>query len=507
MAADLSSYNAATSYANQSYPKQAWVSINSDHIAPQVHAKLIKRYGHLIGLFDYANMPQNRIYVKNHDYTIWSKWSSQRAIRIASAVATGSAGADIEIVMHSSMKDDNGNFPVRQYFDIIIPGKYQTSGYTRIYNVVSVSTTTLDNDTLTCRPYSASGTYITEAQIGTQIPADTYLITGGSAFAPGTPQPTSMIESYTSEIFRCRILKETWGVEGGFGAGSYYEPIEFDLLGGGSGITNAEIIRAEVRLMEQIDKYFHTGELNDNSNLVGTSTLGGSNVVVSGKGFDSAVDEDGLALPYIDNPSFEDFSDLGRLAETQGMAPLTWDAYLGTELARKFGDLDKEIIKDYSGGSDLLDATKKRLGVNISKVNWGNTCVYFHTLGSSGDASSYGVRTSGTYTYDYPEKGYFVPQEMNEVDIKGGMYQQMDSDGNMNDMMGKALLPNLTVAYVNAGGENRERFGGKLVGPNGFGLGDGYVASEYDAVKGFVNSHCGLIITNANHIVKMYNNA
>lgn len=507
MAADLSSYNAATSYTNQSYPTQAWVSINSTHIAPQVHAKLIKRYGRMIGLFDFANMPQNRIYVKNHDYTVWSKWSSQRAIRIATAISTGSAGDDISIVMHSSMRDSNGNFPVRVGFDVIIPGKYQTGGYTRVYRVMSTSETTYANDTLSCKPYSASGTYITEAQIGTQVPADTYLITGGSSWAPGTGQPTSLIESYTSEIFRCRILKETWGSEGGFGANSFYEPIEFDLLGGGTGITNAEIIRAEVRLMEQIDKYFRTGELNDNSGMTGTSHLGGSNEIISGVGFDTKVDEDGLALPYIDNPSFEDFSDLGRLAETQGIAPLVWDAYLGTELSRKYGDLDKEIIKDYSGGSDLMDATKRRLGVNISKIIWGNTCVYFHTLASTGDASSYGVRTSGEYTYDYAEKGFFIPQEMNEVDIKGGQYQQMDAEGNMNDVMGKALLPNLTAAYVNAGGENRERFGGKLVGPNGFGLGDGYVASEYDAVKGFVNSHCGLIITNANHIVKVYNNA
>ena len=47
-----------------------------------------------------------------------------------------------------------------QYFDVIIPGKYQTSGQTRIYNVVSTGTTTHTGDTLTCRPYSACMTMV-----------------------------------------------------------------------------------------------------------------------------------------------------------------------------------------------------------------------------------------------------------------------------------------------------------------------------------------------------------
>lgn len=505
MAADFSQVNAATSYINQGFPRQAHLSINSSLLAPETHSQLINKYGniHKIGLFDFINLPQRKIYVKNQDYTIWSKWASEKAIRLGAVVSDGSAGAAINLVMHSSMMDAAGNFPARIGFDVVIPGKYQTSGQTRIYRVMSYTTTTETNDTLVAYPYSNAATYIQASQIGTQIPADTYLMLGASSWAPGTGQPASLTDTYTSEIFRARILKETYGAEGGFGSSSFWKPIEVDLLGGGKGIMVAEKVKAEMRLLNQLDKMCMTGETNDNASLVGTSNMTGSNVIKSGIGFDLLVDTYGQKCPYTDDPSFDDFEDIGKLAETQGVAAQKFDGYLGVEIARKLGNLTKEIIKDYSGGSDLIDSAKKQLGVNVSEIRWGNNLFYLHTLASTGHNGAYGVMSGGVYTYHYPTTAYWVPQEMNEVDMKSGNYLLSNKDGGYDAKeMGKTTLPNIMMGYINAGGENRERFGGLQVGPNGHGLGDGFLATEYDESKGYVNTHAMFIMTNANHIVK-----
>jgi hypothetical protein len=240
--------------------------------------------------------------------------------------------------------------------------------------------------------------------------------------------------------------------------------------------------------------------------MVATSDLGGSNVVPTSDGIGS------LASKHAQNvvtPSsavggdmvIDDFDEMAAVWESVGMEARNAIAYQSPVVTRMFQRSGLDIIKDYSGGSDLLNREKNRLGITLQGVTRAGINYTFYPLATLTDPHGLGVKKSdGTYMYpQYAEMMLIVPEMEVEMKMAGGYANYLTGERKTGGTVGK--FPNMFLGIVENNGESFERWGGELRGPNGFSGPNGQVSTDKAKIEIYHNTSMMLIWAEINKCI------
>lgn len=462
---------APTSEVVAAYFGSAWATKNSAIIKPEVRKTLYEKYGKGIGMADFIRMKGSVEDVPNQTITILQKESPIATVTTSGEISTNSAGEAITFKIATTDYDTGYKHPLVTGTDILIPAAYQYSGcrIPRAYRIMSSSGSTNDL-TFTAEPYAEAATYVTDSIIATAVPDGTELVLGANSFATGTDQPKGLTDDFTSMTFKPRLLKTSADIEGGQISQSFYEASGME---GVKGVLFAAEMQMEFDLDVKESRAFSFGEWNDNSALVETAESGlTTQSIISGGGLWPHADKYAQVKSYSGSFVIDDLHDVKMLKEAQGQVGTENLFILGPSLAVDVYKACKDEIKEFSGGTDLLDKAKNELGVDINAVRVNGQTYYFLEPAEMKDPTGVGLNINGTYSYEYATMGLIVPNNKSTVTRNGRANVTMD---------------NVVLGYVNHNGENRRRVVGYKWGMNGLGVTN--VASSYDGLHTYMMAH------------------
>lgn len=485
--------NAPSSNVVTQYHGIPWITKNSAIVKPEVRQELYQKYGKGVGARDLIFAAGNVIDVPNQTITIALAESPLAVVEVYSEIATGNAGADISLYITAAMFDAYDNGPLRVGDDVYIPKTYQNAACTsdRAYRVSSVSAGVGVAKLYTCKPYAKdAGFYTTPSQISTAVPANTLLMIGANSFAPGTTGTTGLSDTFETRTFKNRILKEALDFEGGQMAKSFYE---FSGYEGNKALLNQNIVRAEFRLDVKEARAFWAGEWDDNSTMYQTNEAGTTTTLVpSFGGMWPHADKYAQKLSYAGDFVLDNLYDVGILQQSKGVVAGGVNLFLaGPELGR---DVEKSVldyIKQFSGGSDLLNKVKKEIGVDVQAFMLNHRTYVIWEPNELADPTGFGLLDStGVGIYSASTAGLVVPH----ANVTVG-----DFNGKKN-----VTIPNVQLGYVNRNGENRRRVIKYLKGMNGIdGFGDD-IATSYDGYHLHMLTHMTGIFAAPDQWVQVY---
>lgn len=438
----------------------------SDLLDSNFHKKVFKQYGVGVTFTNMLHAANRTEAVPSQDMKVVEEQFLERPIKLKSAVSAGNAGEAITVVLHADNYDANSRNPIRLYDLILVPHTYVSGTEDMVYQVTARSTATLAYDTLTCTPFR-NGTTYTKAQITTAIPAGTYLMIAGNAFARGTGQPEGKTDTPTTHIYTSGITKETKGFDGA----TLAHKMQVGEYDGQRWMISDSMVRGEFDLEGNMDKQITFGMSNDNASLVQTADFSSdSNAVRSTMGVIPWLNQSAQTESYVNTFKLTDLRTTQLDLESQGVYNSSAGFFVGPDLAQQLYDECLDYFREYSGGSDLYDGASGKLGVTPRALEYGGVTYYIQPMASLSNPSTYGLNPSGSYSYQFPTAGVVVP------DIK----VTVPKWGEKSDY----TIPNLGLGYVNYNGENRERIMKYYLGMNGV-FNSSQVAADTDGYKLF----------------------
>ncbi|MBN1683745.1 hypothetical protein JW865_09370 [Candidatus Bathyarchaeota archaeon] len=376
--------------------------------------------------------------------------SDIRPIKIKTAIAVGSEGEAITIVLHADNYEGSGAAAVHQVRlrdTILIPARYLAEGQNldAKYTVTAyAASATLPNDTLTCLPVNVL------TDIDTEIPIGTILTVGHNMYAVGEGQPVGKINFPVTFSYTSGLLKETVGMEGEV----LSTKMDLPEYNGSRYLINQLTAEAERRLELQEDDLLLNGQRNSNTALVATSQVtGDSNALKSCDGLISLMDQYSMNDFYSDSFGLEHLDNIIDGFISQGTPTSEIAAYVGHGLSKDVSDIMKDYFQAYSGGSDLYDSMKEKLGVSPTTLNHRYVNFYFQQLASFSNPGTVGQIEDGEYVYQHPNMGMFMADSPITV-------AKFGEESN-------ASIPNLGIGYVGYNGETRGKVMRRRLGMNG----------------------------------------
>ena len=455
---------------------QAWKSIHSDLIRKYYLPQIYKTYGRGFDFLDFFTMIGKKGLSPSPTVRFWEKGNIKSNITLSTAIATGAVGAEIAVKLSAGDYDTNNNPVLRVGQIVFIPQKYQPAAINipQSYQVTSVSGSTNDL-TFVAKPFNNAA-----AQIAVEIPIGTVLSLGQIPFARGTGLPTGTTQSYLERSFQSTILKERFGIEGGFLSEQYWEPLEIN--GVFNGYINPMLYDTEFLLDDQINNYCFLGQTNDNTAIVQTSHWGGSNKVLSGDGIWQMLEDRGQKLPYTGNFENVDYTTTKNLFEAQGVMDTEIIFAMGSKLFDDTDQGDLDFLKEYSGGSDLLK-NMTELGFQAQTVN--RSGIKFQKVKLQGFSNPFGL---GNAEYDLTHAGFMMPTSKAKVSASADGSKPM-------------MFNNIELRFLGSGQENRTRVIGHLNGISG--IADSAPVHEYDGLDVGMLTEPILLFTNVNQCVQI----
>jgi hypothetical protein len=194
----------------QAYNEYGFLSLNSALLKPEVYQKILNENGGGERFLDFLEAAGDTYTMSSRTLKILSKGQSQRVVRNNAQIATGAAGADVTFVVYTgdrtTLPGDDGVYI--QVGDVLLcPADYQTAGEPRTYFVSAYNTSTY---TATLKPFAADGNTITQAQIGTAVPAQTEWVVLGSKHGFGTGQPDGRVFVISEREYKTDITKDSY---------------------------------------------------------------------------------------------------------------------------------------------------------------------------------------------------------------------------------------------------------------------------------------------------------
>lgn len=459
---------------------QQWKSIHSDLIRKYYLPDIYKTYGRGFDFLDFFTMIGKKGLAPSPTVRFWEKGHIKSNITLSAAIATGAVGAQIAIKISAGDYDSNNNPVLRDGQIVFIPQKYQPAAINipQSYQVISHSGTAGDV-TWVAKPFNNA-----VAQIAVEIPIGTTLSLGQIPFARGTGLPTGTTQSYLERSFQSTILKERFGIEGGFLSETYWQPLEIN--GKFSGYINPMLYETEFLLDDQINNYAFLGQTNDNSTIVQTSHWGGSNKVLSGDGIWQMLEDRGQKLTYAGNFENADYVAAKNLFEAQGVMDNEIIFAMGSALMDDTDQGDLDFLKEYSGGSDLL-RNMTELGFQATTVN--RSGIRFQKVKLKGFSNPFGL---GNAEYDLTHAGFMMPTSKAKVSASADGSKPM-------------MFNNIELRFLGNGQEDRTRVIGHLNGISG--IRDAAPVHEYDGLDVGMLTEPILLFTNVNQCVQVLKEA
>jgi hypothetical protein len=288
-------------------------------------------------------------------------------------------------------------------------------------------------------------------------------------------------------------------MEGGIVSRDYYQPVIMDMGGGNKGVLSKATLQAEFNLDSKLEDYILLGEEDDNTNLTETSDFSGTQIINSGFGIWHWADQLAQDLSYNGVFDYNDFYDISKLFESQDVMATRALMCMGPELGRFVEQAGLDFVKEYSGGSDLLDQAVNRLGITVNVVRLNDIEFILHTFKSWAKRNKYGMNINDVYSYEFPEGGLVIPEE--KVDLK--VDQPYLNGKGTSFGAGQYTFPNLFLGFVNKNGENRERIMKWRPGVNGLGIGGNIATVDSDGVYGYWLTEMMCIAAEVNKWIKI----
>lgn len=389
----------------------------------------IQRYGLGSHYMDFLQLADATTSVTTRVPKVFEKLEWENTCETGTEIAiSGAAGDPIQFTIAASDIDAAGNRPIQVGDGLVIPRAYQAPNQDRIYVVTAID----GSHVVDAEPLSADGTTITASEIDVAVPTGTVLKVHSNYYGPGTGQPLGHYSVRAEREYPTTIIKTSMNYEGGIQA------LKWRQIKTESGINSVWMEGQEIAEdyhSKRIDDAIFLGELNDNTALTQASEFGGTNKRRAAKGAWNWMEEAGQELLYPGTWDYTQLYDYKDLIISQNVVAREIIFLYGSDLGRMIEEANLDYIKEFSGGSDLF-RTSNEIGVNI-KYFMGNGFLFqFQELKSFCNPLRYGNKD-----YEFTKYGLMMPNNSETVVVDGKTERHV----------------NLTLGYLNWGGENRQR--------------------------------------------------
>lgn len=452
---------------------------------PQVWDKWTQRYGNLIGILDTMRLmgAVDRFKLKNDKITMFEDTNIERPLRLEVAIPTTGASTEFNVEVDHDDYDDNGNTILQAGQTFYIPGKYITdtensTKTTAQAFVKSVTNAGTNAEVFVCEFFNNT------TAITTEVPVTESLILGGVVAARGTGQPNGINRGSLAYELHTTLMKRSHAIEGGVPGTETYR----DLIAGGyqvnetmsskglSGIWYKGLEEMEFQFESDKDKQILMGEYNSNA-IVQTAKLGGSNVVKSGDGILPILDDRGQLVLYDTEYGMNQYDELGRIMETQGV--VTGDVVMmaGNEFGRTTENSSIDWVKSYSAGTDFSNGNYGSLETRFKMWDKGGLKFHLRTIPSFSNPFTYANDST------FANMAIAVP-------VSNNIKTSIDGEN--------LSLNNIELSHFNNNGENRTNVIGDVFGMNGVGM---PIFDEYDRGARYMFSEFMLTAAAVNQMV------
>jgi len=455
---------------------EQWLSLYDAELEPQVWPELYQKYGQGFGIFDCLTVAGQTFNVKSDDIKAFEEGALVRPVKLNASGITAmtSAGDAISFTLATTEYDTDGNCYLRAGDTIIIPSKFMSGQDTPAeFLVTSVGAS---GAACAATPLDAS------AQITSTVTASSYLMVGATRYARGTAQPTARSRGLYSRTFETGISKESMHLEGGQVMQATYRA---KMKNGGEGLINRYQAETEFALNSQLNSALLVSDDNDNS-VTQTAHSTASNAVQSTVGIWNWLDSLGQKLNYAVKISLPDLYTAKELLRSQGVVETEVLFGMGDKLSRGVETLGLDFIKEYSGGSNLMDGMQS-IGIRPNRITIGNVTFVLKELAGFTNPATFG--TDADY---WGNAGFMIP--MSNVTVKSSDIAVAGIEG------GKIVIPNVALGYVNNEGENRTRIIQDVAGVNGIGL---KATHAYDDYHFYMLTEYMLVAMQVNQMIRL----
>jgi len=439
----------------------SYASIFSLMAFPQWYPELVKRYGAAFEIFEFLKFAGQETTCAGQTKTMFEVGAPERYVTTYAAISTALVGADISVKITewgSAGVGVSGEAYLTVGDKIAIPAAYCTVSGSKPtmpqwYQVVTKGTVVVPaaNTAFTCTPLNAL------TVLGTAVPASTKLMVTGGNYAPGSTGAKPKTKGYYSRTFTTAIKRTAFKIEGSQQSNERYTD---HLVGGGMGIFSEASIQAEFRHNQALNYEILLGNTADNLTMADADSV--SNSVRGTLGILPHLEAGGCQQYYTTTYTVPDFDMIKKAFISQGVVDTSAAMFVGAELLRGIENSGLEFVKEYAGGTTLIE-NLNQLKVNFKVVKKNGIELTLHELVSFSNPN-----TLGNYSFD--KKGFVVPNS--QVTVRDG---ELGAD---------VKLANLTLAYKSYGGENRERIFKVIPGVNGLSMIPGNVAvNAYDSAS------------------------
>jgi hypothetical protein len=181
-----------------------------------------------------------------------------------------------------------------------------------------------------------------------------------------------------------------------------------------------------------------------------------------------------------------DFYTAKELLRSQGVVDTEVLFAVGDKLSRGVETMGLEYLKEFSGGSNLLQGMNS-IGIRPKAYTVGNVTFNVKELAGFTNPNTFG--TDADY---WGNAGFMIP--MSQVAVKSSDIMIEGIEG------GKVVIPNVALGYVNNAGENRTRILQDVAGVNGLGL---KATHDGDEVSWYMLTEYMLVAMQVNQMIRL----
>jgi len=481
-------YTPASSNTVAAPTNAAYLSTYSAMLEPMVIRQLFKKYGKQFGVLDLLRLNGSEINLSRDSITSFAEGATERPIKVKTAVtALTSNGGNYEFQFYidPDSYDTNDKTFLRIGDVLHVPGYYFGQTHDVTFRVYEVGAT----DAALTKASAFNSTIAASDTLTQDFPADGYLQIGATAYGRGMGQPAARQFGFYSSTFYTAISKETIEMHGGVQAQELYFPVEG--IGGKPGLWGYHHAKADFLLDSQISTNLWQGELNSNTNLVGTDVNSANSTIKGTKGLWLHAEDSGADHEYIDAFTVKDLDAIDDLFKAVGVMCQSAVMAVGHKLYKQIQDAAHDYISQYSGGSDLLEGMSK---IGFTMKEWERSGITFKlvNLAQLSNNQTFGANQKNFWNY----AGLVMPdEEVSIEDRMGGIY---NSEGRLG---GKITLPNVSVGYLNNNAEDRKRIVDDVAGVNGMGF---KATEQYDRAQLFMLSEYAAVCPVPDKLIRLF---